>query len=498
MLAARVGVAVLVAPALYCVLGEPDEGWGGGTAVVARRAGFALLGAVVCFMLTANWVPEERSPTQGRGFQAFVEGTYTYRLSFTSLGSALPDGRNPRQLGLQQLRKAVEAVPESVTFRRTLGIAEAERGAYPIALQQLERAMGRLAERAPDRAGRERRLWRQLFGADPPAAEVVQAAAREMQGYDLGWFGRVSLIAAYQRRGEKAVPPPLRESVRREAGAYFRTLMSGMLVPFVVVPQLGLIVLVVAVVLLHAGVLRPVVAVRHPVEPILWESFVLMLALGMSPVVLLIGGTRPAPETQPGLYSLLLVGRDLLQVGAVAYLAWRLRRRGLTLAEVGLSTRDLRANVGIGVLAALVMTPAVLLVGFLTQLLTTRFFPNVAPPYHPLQGLTATSGSPEIRLGLFMAAAVGAPLLEETFFRGALFGALRRRLGFWTALVGSAAFFAALHPQLPLGFLPIALLGAGFAALYEWRQSLVPAMVAHALNNGMVFLMLSLLFPGGT
>jgi membrane protease YdiL (CAAX protease family) len=215
-------------------------------------------------------------------------------------------------------------------------------------------------------------------------------------------------------------------------------------------------------------------------------------------VLWLLGGKRPSPEEAPGLIAALLLVRDVLQIGAVGYLWFRLRRRGLNLEEIGLSGRGLPAHVLTGILAALVIIPSAYLVNLVTQTLTDRFFPNIAPPYHPLSGMTATSGSTEIRVALFLAAVVGAPLLEEIFFRGALYGALRRRFGIGAAIVGSSAFFAILHPQLPLGFLPIALLGAAFCALYEWRQSLIPGMVAHAVNNGMAFLMLSVLFPRQT
>ena len=62
----------------------------------------------------------------------------------------------------------------------------------------------------------------------------------------------------------------------------------------------------------------------------------------------------------------------------------------------------------------------------------------------------------------------------------------RRRCGELGLLRGGA-------PQLPLGFVPIAGLGAAFAALYEWRESLIPGMVAHAASNALVFLFLTLI-----
>src|SRR5262249_27457942 len=101
------------------------------------------------------------------------------------------------------------------------------------------------------------------------------------------------------------------------------------------------------------------------------------------------------------------------------------------------------------------------------------------------------------RLALLVIAAVGAPFFEELFFRGVLYGALRRRFGVGVGIAGSAGLFAALHPQLPLGFLPLFFLGAVLAALYEWRKSLVPGMLFHMIQNSFVFLILNLLFPVG-
>ena len=100
------------------------------------------------------------------------------------------------------------------------------------------------------------------------------------------------------------------------------------------------------------------------------------------------------------------------------------------------------------------------------------------------------------------ALAVGALALPNLLLRsfvtlGLLYGALRRRFGVAAGIFASAAVFSLLHPQLPLGFLPIFVLGASFAVLTEWRQSLVPNMVAHALNNGVVWIALNLLFPPG-
>ncbi len=60
--------------------------------------------------------------------------------------------------------------------------------------------------------------------------------------------------------------------------------------------------------------------------------------------------------------------------------------------------------------------------------------------------------------------------------------AARRALGRHTAVLASALFFAAAHVQ-PVEFLPILILGIVLAYLYEYTGSLVPGMIAHAVNN---------------
>ena len=74
------------------------------------------------------------------------------------------------------------------------------------------------------------------------------------------------------------------------------------------------------------------------------------------------------------------------------------------------------------------------------------------------------------------------PVGEEIFFRGLAYGAFRRALGRHAGVLASAVFFAAAHVQL-VEFLPILILGMILAYLYEYTGSLVPGMIAHAVNN---------------
>ncbi|MFN3648880.1 MAG: type II CAAX prenyl endopeptidase Rce1 family protein [Armatimonadota bacterium] len=500
MAALRIVVSLLVLLLLYRVLGYDGEGWGGDARSVARRAGFALLGGITCFLFTSQWVPQKGGPRpQGRGFEQYVEGVATYRAAFARFAgqSIASEARLNPDEAVEKVRKASELLPESAAIHRTLGIMLAERGDYAGALKELRATAKILSDprRDPARARLERQVWSELFGPKPPTPAEIEAASRQLDRWQLGWFRSLAKLAAYRRLGEDTVPPAVEQEVYRTASVQTANTGAINLFTLLGLPLLGLISAAVIWVLVAQGVLRRAPVRLHAVAPILWETFILMMALTVLPSLLVSGGRRISPELQPGLAAGLLLAQDVAQLPAIAYLWIRLRGRGLNLGEIGLTRRHFGANVLIGVMAAVILIPANLVVGLLIQWVSNKLFPGVPPPYHPLSGMVATSASWEIRTALFIGAAIGAPLLEEIFFRGCLYGAIRRHHGIAYALLASAAFFSFLHPQLPLGFIPIALLGAAFAALYEWRQSLVPAMVAHFVNNGFAFLALNVLFP---
>ncbi|MDQ7096830.1 type II CAAX endopeptidase family protein [Desulfosporosinus sp. PR] len=79
-------------------------------------------------------------------------------------------------------------------------------------------------------------------------------------------------------------------------------------------------------------------------------------------------------------------------------------------------------------------------------------------------------------------AGVLAPVIEETLFRGLIFGSLRAYCGKWTATVISAAIFSGLHFQA-YGFLPRFILGIALVYLFDKYKSLYPSVALHSLNN---------------
>ncbi len=167
-------------------------------------------------------------------------------------------------------------------------------------------------------------------------------------------------------------------------------------------------------------------------------------------------------------------------------LVW-LRLDGLPLRETlslrwpGVGAVLLSALIGAGawVAATLLDALGVVLVGY--------------SPYSPFAALPPDP----FNLAVFVVGlAVAAPLCEEALFRGYLLRAYRNSGGRY-ALVAVSLLFAFFHLRLQglLGLLPIAF---ALTFLAQRSHSLVPAIVAHAINNSLSagLAVLTILYPG--
>lgn len=81
-----------------------------------------------------------------------------------------------------------------------------------------------------------------------------------------------------------------------------------------------------------------------------------------------------------------------------------------------------------------------------------------------------------------------APIFEELAFRGLLYAALRRRFGFMSSAFISASLFAIAHGYGLIGCISVLWSGYLWAWIYEKTGSLIPGMIAHAMNNLLVCL----------
>jgi membrane protease YdiL (CAAX protease family) len=90
---------------------------------------------------------------------------------------------------------------------------------------------------------------------------------------------------------------------------------------------------------------------------------------------------------------------------------------------------------------------------------------------------------------LVLITVVGAPIIEELFFRGLLLRSIQNRFGPAAALWGSSLVFAAVHLQ-PLQFPALLLIGLVLGWLAQRSGRLGPSIWAHVAFNGVATLTL--------
>ena len=115
------------------------------------------------------------------------------------------------------------------------------------------------------------------------------------------------------------------------------------------------------------------------------------------------------------------------------------------------------------------------------------------------QGTVEALGAEESTVGLIVAGLmviVIAPVVEEIFFRGFVYRALRSRLSIWAAAAIDGVLFGAVHynfegAEALLLLPPLVLLGFLFCLVYERTGSLLPAIAMHAFNNTVAYAVLT-------
>ena len=175
-----------------------------------------------------------------------------------------------------------------------------------------------------------------------------------------------------------------------------------------------------------------------------------------------------------------------LALVTVTYLRF-IRPGVLTRSDLGIRLSRLASDTGIGLLLGI-------LVLVLSGLIQTMLG-GLGVRQTQLQDLSCVRDFPLAGfVGVIFAAGVLAPIAEELFFRGYVFRTYLRTRGPLVAYGLSSLLFASLHLNLP-ALLPILMMAVVFCWAYQRTGSIVPSMVAHALNNSVAFVILY--FIGG-
>lgn len=180
--------------------------------------------------------------------------------------------------------------------------------------------------------------------------------------------------------------------------------------------------------------------------------------------------------------DMLLMTNSLVRdVIAVAVIVLLVKRRYRTpLSDIGFTARDWKKNLRTGLVGYVAIVPP-LLVTLLFMALIAKAF-HYEPPPQPVVAIYLRESAPKALLFFTVFVAVCGPIMEELFFRGFAYKALRTRYGVNVAMTVTALLFSLLH-MTAIAFVPIFLLGLFLNYLYEKTSSLIPGMAAHMTHN---------------
>ena len=197
------------------------------------------------------------------------------------------------------------------------------------------------------------------------------------------------------------------------------------------------------------------------------------------------------PEEKSTLPFIPFLNTGIMDLAILAFIIYFVKVKfGSSLAAIGLRIKDAARLAFLAVLGYIAFLPVLILLLLLLILLAALF------NYHPPQQMLFKFFLEEEKLwpliySIAMVVILG-PIVEEVFFRGFTYNAIKKRWGPAPAIMLTAVIFAGLHGTL-FGFLPIMALGILLAYVYEKTDSLIPSITIHILHNSM---MLGLLFMG--
>lgn len=195
-------------------------------------------------------------------------------------------------------------------------------------------------------------------------------------------------------------------------------------------------------------------------------TLVLFIVVIAASVALLTSLSPYAPSTQPeGFVAMIFVGTMAGEIAAFGLLAWLLRRRGLTLADIGMGRQTTSLAIASGVIVALL-------------------YAGVTVAGNPIVAANVFEPS-WLKLLAIIATGLVAGVVEETIFRGYVMDTLARLgRGRVVQVLVSAVTYSLVHPSGPLALLFTFVLGAALAVVFLiGGRSLTPVILSHGLVN---------------
>jgi membrane protease YdiL (CAAX protease family) len=341
------------------------------------------------------------------------------------------------------------------------------------------------------------RLYRDYSRRRLDAPSLSEADRKYLREH-MGWFGELALAAS------GGPDPDAREQLlgasERSAVVMLAVVVFGLLAGL-----LGFAALVFFAVLAATGTVHSALGPRSLFGGIYAETFALWMVL----YVAISLGLSLVPFNTAILKESKLFLQGLAMLASLVVLVWPVLR--------GVPWRQVRADIGwtrgrwgwlepfIGLFsypAVIAPLAAAVLVVFVIIALMSLGQPAIDPrndfaaehlTAHPIVALFKNA-SPWLLVQMLMVASIVAPIVEETVFRGLLYRHLRdatyaaATLGSSVASATTTSFvFAIVHPQGIAAVPALMVLAFMLCLLREWRGTLLPSMMLHAVNNGTVF-----------
>lgn len=172
----------------------------------------------------------------------------------------------------------------------------------------------------------------------------------------------------------------------------------------------------------------------------------------------------------------------LFQVLSVIIIVYLLRRRGISWRTAfGLGHGHSALRIGQGIAFYLASMPIVMFYGLVSLII----FQALGLPFDrqpAVQFLLDPEQSLALQLYLSALAIVGAPVIEETLFRGIAFPAMLRHTTLTRAMVYVSLIFAAIH-LTPTAVIPLFVFAMALSLAYLCTGSILVPIVMHFLFN---------------
>lgn len=323
------------------------------------------------------------------------------------------------------------------------------------------------------------------------AIESLTPGERALLEDELGWFGRLALHP-------EGTPDADERAAVLASAARVAVLLLGAAALGLLAGVAGLVGLITLLVLVLMGSVRSGLSAGRGHHGVYAETFAVWLVVffALQQVVGLL--RKPAPH----LVMPLLAVSFFVSLVALAWPMLRGARWGDVRRDIGWTLDRMPGLEPVFGIGGYLMALPMLAVGVVLTLglmAIQQGFSEPAPmfdpagsPAHPIIGELA---GPNwlVKAQILFLAAVAAPVVEETMFRGVLYRHLRDASASWGVALSvlfsatlNAFIFAAIHPQGWVAIPALMALAYAFLLLREWRGSVVPAIITHGISNGLV------------